>query len=89
VDGLLAPLRRAPAADLPAGELLTPENFRAWAEPPRPATCCSYDLALLLAAAAHDDLFHEAAAPDAFQHEAPDYKKWSAQPHSAETAKAR
>lgn len=88
-DGTLAPLARVPVAELPAGDLLTPENFRAWAALPRPAAPASYDLATLFTTTARDDLFHETAAPDAFQHEAPDYKKWSAQPHSAETATRR
>ncbi|MBI2814079.1 MAG: peptidase M22 [Opitutae bacterium] len=86
-DGTLAPLQRVAATALPAGELLTPENFRAWAPPPRPAATCSYGLARLFAALGTDDLFRPVAAPDAFQHEAPDYKKWSAQVHSAATAK--
>jgi tRNA threonylcarbamoyladenosine biosynthesis protein TsaB len=86
-DGTPGPLQRLPATELPAGEWLTPENFRAWAQPPRPVATCSYDLAALFAAAAREGLFRETAAPDAFQSDAPDYKKWSAQPHSAETAR--
>ena len=86
-DGTLPPLQRMAANELPAGELLTPENFRAWAPPPRPAAQCSYDLAKIFAALGTDDLFRPVAAPDAFQHEAPEYKKWSASVHSAATAK--
>lgn len=88
-DGLPAPLRRAAADNLPAGELLTPENFRAWAPLPRPAAGCGYDLAQIFPAVAESDLFHAVTAPDAFQHEAPEYKKWSAQVHSAATAVPR
>lgn len=85
-DGTLSPLQRVPAAELTTGDLLTPERFRAWAPSPHPTPACSYDLAALLAATSRDDLFLASTAPDAFQYEAPDYKKWSAHPHSAETA---
>lgn len=88
-DGLVASLQRIPADNLPAGELLTPENFRAWAPLPRPAVVCSYDLARIFPAVTEGDLFQGAAAPDAFQHEAPEYKKWSAQVHSSATAVPR
>lgn len=85
-DGTMLPLRRVAAADLPAGELLTPENFRAWAQPPRPASACGYDLARIFPSLGDGDHFRAVNAPDAFQHEAPEYKKWSAQVHSAATA---
>ncbi len=88
-DGSMSPLQRLPAAELPAAELLTPENFRAWAQPPRPAATCSYELAVILPAVMDGDYFSAAAAPDAFQHEVPEYKKWSAQAHSAATATPR
>lgn len=88
-DGRLATLQRVPAGELPAGELLTPENFRAWAQPPRPAATCSYDLAKIFPTLADGDYFRATAAPDAFQHEAPEYKKWSAQVHRAATAPAK
>ncbi len=88
-DGSMSPLQRLPAGELPAGELLTPENFRAWAELPRPAATCRYDLATLLPAVMDGDYFTATDAPDAFQHEAPEYKKWSAQAHSAATATPR
>jgi len=84
--GRLAPLQRIAATGLPAGELLTPENFRAWAPPPRPAAACSYDLAKIVPTLADGDYFRATGTPDAFQHEAPEYKKWSAQVHSAATA---
>lgn len=88
-DGSFAPLQRLPAADLPAGELVTPEKFRAWATLPRPAALVSYDLAKLFPALGEGDFFQTSEAPDAFQHEAPAYKKWSAQVHSAATATPR
>jgi tRNA threonylcarbamoyladenosine biosynthesis protein TsaB len=86
IDGRMSPLQRVPAAGLPAGELITPENFRTWAQPPRPAATCGYDLAKIFPAIADGDFFHAVTAPDAFQHEAPEYKKWSAQIHRAPTA---
>jgi tRNA threonylcarbamoyladenosine biosynthesis protein TsaB len=85
-DGTLAPLRREAAGDLPAGDLATPENFRSWASPPRPAATCGYDLTRIFPLLGEVSFFRPAAAPDAFQHEAPAYKKWSAQVHSAATA---
>lgn len=85
-DGTLPPLLRTAAAELPAGELLTPENFRAWAQPPRPVSVCGYDLARIFPSLGDGDYFRAVTAPDAFQHEAPEYKKWSAQVHSAVTA---
>lgn len=88
-DGAQPALRRVAVAELPTGELVTPENFRAWAQPPREAGRCSYDLAKIFPAVGDGDLFHLADAPDAFQPTAPDYKKWSAQVHSAASAPAR
>ena len=88
-DGTLARLRRLGAAELPAGELLTPAEFRVWSARPAGVTDCSYELAAIFAHLGDADLFVADAAPDAFQHEAPDYKKWSAQTHSAETAPKR
>jgi len=88
-DGSMPPLQRLPATELPVGELRTPENFRAWAEPPRPAATCSYDIAAILPIVMDGEYFTATDAPDAFQHEAPKYKKWSAQAHSAATATPR
>jgi tRNA threonylcarbamoyladenosine biosynthesis protein TsaB len=85
-DGRLAPLQRLPAAELPAGEWVTPADFRAWAKPQRPAGTCSYALAEIFPTLADGDFFRPVAAPDAFQHDAPEYKKWSAHIHSVETA---
>jgi tRNA threonylcarbamoyladenosine biosynthesis protein TsaB len=88
-DGTLASLQRLAAADLPAGELLTPTAFRAWSARPSGVADCTYDLATIFARLGDADLFTSQSAPDAFQHEAPKYKKWSAQTHSAETAPKR
>jgi tRNA threonylcarbamoyladenosine biosynthesis protein TsaB len=89
IDGTFGAIQRTPSAALPSGELLTPEKFRAWSALPRPAGLCTYDLAKLFPAVADIDLFRAAGAPDAFQHEAPEYKKWSAQIHSSATAGPR
>ncbi len=88
-EGRTGPLQRIATADLPSGELVTPENFRAWSQPGRPARTCGYDLGQVMGAAHDQDLFRAVAEPDAFQHEAPAYKKWSAQVHSAATAAPR
>lgn len=85
-DGSLRPLARHPTAELPDGELLTPAGFRVWSNPPAGLTECSYEIAALIAAAPDADLFRPVENPDVLQHTAPEYKKWSALPHSAETA---
>lgn len=87
----IRPLRRVPVAEIAAAgdELFQPAAFRAWAPPPRPAKDCAYDVAGLLAAHGEADLFTATDAPDAFQHEAPEYKKWSAVAHSSATVTAR
>jgi len=88
-DGRLPALQRLPLAELPELDLVTPENFRTWSVLPASVTTSSYDLQKLFAAAADSDYFQPTEAPDAFQHEAPQYKKWSAQTHSAATAPTR
>lgn len=85
-DGELPPLQRVSTSDLGAGELVTPENFRAWTTPPRPAKTCSYDLAKIFSVLKNADLFRQTETPDSFQHEAPEYKKSPAHIHSIETA---
>ena len=85
-DGEMSLLQRIPTAELNAEVLVMPENFRAWATPPHPTRTCCYDLAQLFPALGDTDLFRAVDAPDAFQHEAPEYKKWAAQVHSVETA---
>ncbi len=84
----IEPLRRAMSAEVAAGTtaLWQPAAFRAWSKSPRATQDCAFDLATLFAAHADADLFIATDAPDAFQHEAPEYKKWSAQVHSAATA---
>lgn len=89
IDGSLAPLQRLGAKELPAGELLTPAPFRAWSVRPPGVADCGYDLAAIFAQLGNANLFTASTAPDAFQPEAPEYKKWSAQTHSAETAPKR
>jgi tRNA threonylcarbamoyladenosine biosynthesis protein TsaB len=84
-SGRLSPLQRVPSAELPDGELVTPENFRAWSKPPRAIGPCSYDLAKLFSVLQNEDFFHATDAPEAFQHEAPEYKKWPALIHSIES----
>ena len=84
-DGRMPPLQRVPADGLPAGKLVTLENFRAWSRPPRPCATSGYDLAKIIPAVADGEYFHAAETPDAFQHEAPEYRKWSAQIHRAPT----
>ena len=86
-NGRMPSLQRLPLAALPQQDLITPENFRAWSALPASAIVGSYDLRKLFTAAVDSDYFHPTDAPDAFQHEAPDYKKWSAQTHSAATAR--
>lgn len=85
-DGRMPPLQRVPSAALANGEYVTPENFRAWAQPPGLARPCSYDLAKIFPSLAEGDFFRPTDSPDTFQHAAPEYKKWSAQIHSAATA---
>ncbi|HEY8994834.1 MAG TPA: hypothetical protein VIM71_09250 [Lacunisphaera sp.] len=85
-DGTLGILTRQPTAELPPGELLTPAKFRVWSKPPPVLHESSYDLAALIALVGEADLLRPVKAADVFQHNEPDYKKWSAQPHSAETA---
>ena len=89
VDGGMSALQRLPLAALPTLALYTPGNFRAWSALPAAVAPCSYDLAGIFPTVADSDYFLPTSAPDAFQHEAPDYKKWSAHTHSAATAPSR
>lgn len=90
-DGQIGALTRAPQAELAAqGHILfQPASFRAWATAPRSSLDIAYAVESLLAQHADADLFSPAPAPDAFQHEAPEYKKWSAQVHSAASVPPR
>ncbi len=85
-DGTLGTPSRQPTLVLPTGELLMPAGFRSWSKPPANLASCSYDLAALTAAIADAPLFRSVETPDALQHDAPEYKKWSAEAHSAATA---
>jgi tRNA threonylcarbamoyladenosine biosynthesis protein TsaB len=88
VTDAVQPMRRVAAAELAGSEelLYQPKAFRSWAAPPRAARDCGYDVAALFVHQADQDMFTATEAPDAFQYEAPVYKKWSAQVHSAATA---
>lgn len=88
-DGRMRPLRRVATAELPSTALLMPENFRTWSTPPAGLATCSYDLAAIFLKLGAEEFFRAVEAPDAFQHEAPEYRKWSAQVHSAATAPRR
>lgn len=88
-DGRMSPLQRLPLADLPQLDLVTPDNFRVWSVRPASFAPCGYDLSNIFPTASDSDYFQPTEAPDAFQHEAPDYKKWSAKTHSAATAPTR
>ena len=64
---------------------MTPEGFRHWDPLPPGTESTPYDLAALLGlpAVASADLFREAPAPDAFQHQERAYAKWTPQIHRA------
>jgi tRNA threonylcarbamoyladenosine biosynthesis protein TsaB len=87
----IQPLRRVTATELATTSdiLYQPPAFRAWATPPRAVRDCAYGVAALFAAHAEADLCLATDSPDAFQHEAPEYKKWSAVGHSSATATSR
>ena len=85
-SGRPALLQRRAAAELPAGELVSPASFRAWAQPPRPVGPCGYLLAEIFPSLTDGDFFRLTDTPNAFQPDAPEYKKWSAQVHSSATA---
>jgi len=87
VDGTLVPLQRLPEAGLAGKELVTPTHFRTWAPLPPLVTEIPYDLPTLLPRVHDADLLRSVEQPDAFQHEPADYRKWSAQTHSSETAR--
>jgi tRNA threonylcarbamoyladenosine biosynthesis protein TsaB len=85
VDDSVSSLQRIPTSELAVSTepLWQPASFRTWSPSPRSARDIAYPAGRLLAA--HDglDLFEPTEAPDAFQHTAPEYKKWSAQIHRA------
>lgn len=90
-NGRIGALERVPAAELTARPhaLVQPTAFRSWSAPPRATRDAGYNVADLFTRQAECDLFRPAEQPDAFQHEAPDYKKWSAQVHSAASVPPR
>jgi len=75
-------LRRVPATELD-GDLVMPENFRAWAPLPANVRHVPYALAELWPRVADVDLLMETNAPDAFLHEEPSYVTWTPQIHRA------
>lgn len=75
-------LRRVPSAEL-AGDLVMPENFRHWSQPPPGVCLAPYSLDQLLPRAFDADVFRATAAPDAFLHEEPSYVTWTPQIHRA------
>ena len=78
-------LRRVPVAEL-RGELVMPENFRHWSQPPPGLTSIPYSLAELLPRVIDADLCRPTDAPDAFLHEEPSYVTWTAKIHRAPSA---
>lgn len=88
-SGRSGPLRRLATSALPAGELVQPENFRTWSRLDRTVAACAYDVGRLLATLPDLDLFRPVEAPDAFQHETPDYRRWTPQVHRAGPAPNR
>ena len=83
--GTVQPLRRVPASDLAQDPtpLRISSAFRAWMPPPRAGEDCTYHLSDLFARLPGTDLFSETDTPDSFQHESPEYKKWTAEVHQA------
>lgn len=83
-------LLRVPSAGLAElGPLGTPDSFRRWSAlppgaEPRPLP---WSAAALIAAAPAAALFHEAAEPEAFLHEAPAYAPWTPRVHQAPAAR--
>lgn len=86
--GEVSPLMRVTSTEVAAfsGTIFCPTAFRSFAPAPAPARDFPYDVAAALAQFESVALFAPTDAPDAFQHEAPEYKKWSAQVHSAANA---
>lgn len=84
-NGGVGELARVPKDELHAGGLPLWHStaFRAWNPVPSAAQDTAYQPAQLWAAQAATDLLVPAEPPDVFQHEAPEYKKWSAQVHQA------
>jgi len=75
-------LRRVPVGEL-SGELVMPENFRHWSQPPAGLGSMPYALAELWPRVLDAELLHATDAPDAFLHEEPSYVTWTPQIHRA------
>jgi tRNA threonylcarbamoyladenosine biosynthesis protein TsaB len=90
-QGEVGPLQRLSTREIGDAPLPLWQSsaFRSWSAPPREAHDCAYELPKLFERHAAAPLFSPAPNPDTFQHEAPEYKKWSAQVHSANTARPR
>lgn len=84
-------MRRVPSAEIATSvePLFQPASFRAWSPAPRPTIDCAYAVDYLFSTQAGRELLRPTPLPEVFQHEAPEYKKWSAQVHSAVTAPSR
>lgn len=76
------PLRRVPTSEL-SGTMLMPAGFRHWSALPAGVRTAPYDLAELFDRTAEADLFTLVDLPDAFMHEAPQYRTWEPQIHRA------
>jgi len=76
------PLRRVPAAELPAN-LAMPDGFRNWTPLPSAVRRVSYSLRDNLPLVMDADLLRRTELPDAFLHEEPVYVAWSPRIHRA------
>jgi len=88
-DGRLAPLQRIAAPGLPVGGAADSGEFPLMGATAAPRRRLQLRPRADLSHPPAGDLFRATDAPDAFQHEAPEYKKWSAQVHSAATAPSK
>jgi tRNA threonylcarbamoyladenosine biosynthesis protein TsaB len=66
--------------------LLTPAGFRAWAQPPRPASPCGYDCATMFGALADEPLLFLVGEPEPWLSAPITYKTWAGARHSAASA---
>ena len=82
-DGAATEVLRVARADLAAWPepLLTPQGFRAWAQPPRPAGTCTYDCAAMFAALGDRALLHPVAEPEPWLSAPITYQTWTGERH--------
>ncbi|HLP09131.1 MAG TPA: hypothetical protein VK178_13280 [Opitutaceae bacterium] len=66
--------------------LLTPTGFRAWTQPPRPASTCGYDCAMMFAALENEPLLFPVAEPEPWLSAPITYKLWAGERHRAASA---